>query len=59
MSNFQITLESNAEKSKTNDKFVGSQPNNKITRKIACGKGSATPVLDTPNTLVDLQKLTT
>jgi hypothetical protein len=59
LSNFQITLDSNAEKSKVNDNFVGSQPNNKISKKIACGKGSATPVLDKPITIVDLDKMTT
>jgi hypothetical protein len=57
MSNFQITLQSEAVKSKQNDNFVGSLPNNKISRAIACAKGKSSPVLDKPITIEDLKKI--
>lgn len=58
LSRFQITSESEAVKAK-NNKFVGSQPNNRIAQPIQCGQGSATPVLDTPITIDDLTRSTT
>ena len=57
MSNFQITLESDAIKSSTNNVFVGNSPNYRITKKISCSKGLAKPVLDKPLTISDLAKL--
>jgi hypothetical protein len=56
LSNFQISLSAEANRA-PNNLFVGEKPGHKLSRKPACGKGAADPVLEKPVTLTELNKI--